>query len=201
MITDLQSLKAAVASRIDRGDQTAAIADAIDAATMRLSRGLRGYDQEVRSEPVDPVTDEFTTLPVDFNGMRSLRVNGKLAEYLTPEHLQRMQAGGKPSRQYFTIEDDQLRLWPAPTPDQPATIDMLYMQRLVELVEDDDSNWLLESHPDIYLAAAMVEILLHLKAPDAAAIWEGRMVSGLEELVVSSRRRRFSGGNMVVRAA
>ena len=78
---------------------------------------------------------------------------------------------------------------------------MLYMQRLVELVEDDDSNWLLDSHPDIYLAAAMVEILLHLKAPDAAAVWEGRLTSGLEELVVSSRRRRFSGGNLVVRAA
>jgi hypothetical protein len=202
MITDLQSLKAAVASRIDRTDQETAIADAIDAATMRLSRALRGYDQEARAEPAATITDEWVTLPYDFNGVRSLRVGGKLAEYLTPEAMQRaIDRTTTFSRPFFTIEDDQLRLRPAPSADAPATIELLYMQRLVELSQDTDTNWLLTDHPDIYLAAAMTEVLLHLKDPQASAVWEQRLTGYINDLAVSSRRRKFSGGNLVIRQA
>lgn len=198
MITTYATLKTAMASRLNRNDQTTAIEDAVDAATMRLSRDLRVYDQEERSTA--NLTTEYSALPTDFNGVRSVRSDGELLEYHTPEAFQRyVEEHETPERPVFTIEKQQLRVHPAPTVAAPLAVDILYHARITELVNASDTNWVLDNHPDLYLAASMVELLLHMKDPDGAAVWEARATGAIASIIVSSRRRRYTGGQLVIR--
>jgi len=200
-ITSYGTLKTAIASRIDRADQTTAIEDAIDAATMRLTRDLRVYDQEARSN--NTLESEWTTMPSDFNGVRLVRTqSGDLLEYHTPESFQRkVMQGATPNPPIYTIEDAQIRVLPAPSEDSPLNVQIVYHQKLPELSDSLDTNWLLTDHPDIYLAASMVEILLHLRDEERAMVWEQRLQQMLVQAIVASRRRRYSGSTLVVRAA
>jgi len=80
-------------------------------------------------------------------------------------------------------------------------VQIVYHQKLPELSDSLDTNWLLTDHPDIYLAASMVEILLHLRDEERAMVWEQRLQQMLVQAIVASRRRRYSGSTLVVRAA
>lgn len=197
-IVDYASLQTAIASRIDRADQATAIQDAIDAATMRLSREFRLFDQEVRAS--DVADDEYTVLPNDFGGMKTLKIDGKNSEYYSLELFQRyVDRVYTTTKPIYTIVDQQLRIFPAPTETATVALEMVYFQRLAELATDTGTNWVLNDHPDVYLAASMVEIQLHLKDAQAAEMWEGRTKQLAEQAIVASRRRRFPGGSLVIR--
>lgn len=197
-ITDYASLKTAIAARADRVDTTTVIEEAVDAATMRLSRELRVVDQEGRL--VATLTSEYSTLPADYNGVRSLRSNGKRLEYYVPEAFQTVvERNANPSKPIFTIEYQKLRVHPAPSAISPLDVELLYHARVTELVSPGDSNWVLADHPDLYLAASLVEVFMHLKDTEKADLWEGRTKSIMEQVIVSSRRRRYTSGQLVIR--
>ena len=195
-IVDLGSLKAAIASRVDRTDVTVAIEDAVDFATMRLSRDMRTFDQEARVALTN-ITTEYTTLPNDFGGARMVKINDELVEYFTPEAFQSYKEWKtNPGRPIYTIADNQIRVHPVPGGE---TIEILYHQRVVELTNTTDTNWVLTNHPDLYLCASMVEVLLHMKDEQRAAVWNERATSMIKEAIIYSRRRRYTGGQLVAR--
>jgi hypothetical protein len=195
-VVDLDSLKATLAQRIDRVDQAVAIAEAIDFATMRLSRDMRTFDQERRVE-LTGVTTEYTTLPTDFGGARMVKVDGERIDYYTAEGFQNY-AENKlhPGKPIYTIVDNQIRVHPVPGGE---TIEILYMQRIAELVGGTDSNWVLDNHPDLYIAAAMAPLQLHMKDYAASDMWEARTIAMIREAIVYSRRRRYTNGQLVIR--
>jgi hypothetical protein len=198
-ITNYGTLKSTIASRINQSGHDTAIEDAVAAATKRLTRELRVVDQEGAS--ASDLSDEYTDLPVDFNGMRSLRTaDGKRLEYYVPEAFQTMvERIAYLAKPIFTIEYERLRVHPAPGPASVLSVVMLYHAKITDLASDTDSNWVITDHPDLYLAASMVEILLHLKDREAAAIWEDRTKQLIEQVIVASRRRRYTSGQLAIR--
>lgn len=187
-----------VQSRLDRTDESVAVADAVVAATARLTRLLRVYEQEAIADAT--LVSEYTTMPLDFNGMRSLSSNGKKLDYRTPQFFQNF-TGYTPSvaKPIYTIEDSSLRVYPVPTPTSTLPVTMLYSLKLATLVNPSDTNPVLDEHPDLYVAATLAEVYLHFKNYDAHAVWESRTAQLSSEVVVASRRKRYSGGNLVVR--
>jgi hypothetical protein len=201
MITDVTSLKLALASRIDRPDLSTAIDEAVDAATMWMSREFRLFDQEARVT-VTSATDEFTVLPTDYNGMKTLTVNDKIAEYYTLEYFQRVKdTGSVVSRSIYTVVDGRLQLYPAPSAESPASLVMVYTMRLEELSGAASTNWLLTNHPDIYEAASMSFLCRHMKDWDASERWERVTRDLMAQAIVASRRRRFPSASLVIRNA
>ncbi len=198
-ITNYGTLKTTIASRINQSGHDTAIEDAVAAATSRLSRELRVVDQEGRASA--DLTAEYSDLPADFNGMRSLRTaDGKRLEYFVPEAFQTMvERFAYLAKPVFTIEYEQLRVHPAPSPESVLSVVMLYHARVTDLTADTDANWVITDHPDLYLAASMVEILLHLKDREAAGIWEDRTKQLIEQVIVASRRRRYTSGQLAIR--
>ena len=191
-------LKTAVQSRLDRPDEVAAVAVCIEAATARLSRLLRIYEQEGISDAT--LTSEYTAMPADFNGMRSLAADGKQLDYRPPQLFQSVVAvGSTPAKRLFTIEIDSLRVYPAPSPTDPLSVSMLYSRKLSALVADADTNEVLDEHPDLYLAAVMSEVMLHMKNYDTHAVWDNRVAQVGGEVLVASRRKRFDSGNLTIR--
>ena len=194
--SDLQRV---VKSRLDRPDEVAAVDDCIVAATARLTRLLRVYEQEAIADAT--LVSEYTTMPVDFNGMRSLATSdGKKLDYRAPQFFQNV-ASFEPSlgKPIFTIEDASLRIYPAPTVADPLAVTMLYSLKLGALVNASDTNEVLSEHPDLYVAATMSEVMLHFKNYDTHAVWEARTAQLAGEVIVASRRKRYSGGNLAVR--
>lgn len=201
MITDLSSLRAALASRIDRSDQSGAIDEAIDAATMWMSREFRLFDQEARTTAAG-VTDEFTVLPSDYNGMKTLTVDGKPAEYYPLELFQKVKDTTLvPPKPIYTIVDGRLQILPAPSAGSPVTLVMVYTTRMDELTSGGSTNWLLTNHPDIYEAAAMAFLQRHMKAWDESERWERVTRDLMAQAIVASRRRRFPSASLVIRNA
>lgn len=54
---------------------------------------------------------------------------------------------------YFTMNDQTLRFWPAQSRELTGTL--YYFQKLPALSEDNQSNWMLRDHPDVYLDGAL----------------------------------------------
>jgi hypothetical protein len=192
-------LRTIIASRLDRPDQGTAIIDAVAAATARLTRVLRVYDQEVISDAT--LVSEYTELPLDFNGMRSLSTSdGKRLDYCAPEFFQDVvQAGSTRARPAFTIVDLSIRVYPAPSVAAPLTVAMLYNLKLVPPLADGDTNPVMEDHPDLYIAATMAELMLHMKNYDTHAVWESRTKELAMETIIASRRKRFTGGALAIK--
>lgn len=188
-----------VQSRLDRPDETTAVADAVVAATARLTRLLRVYEQEAIADAT--LVSKYTTMPTDFNGMRSLATaDGKKLDYRSPQFFQNIvsfePSVGKP---IFTIEDSSLRVYPVPTATNTLAVTMLYSLKLAALVAVNDTNEVLTEHPDLYIAATLSEVMLHMKNYDTHAVWEQRTAQLAGEVIVASRRKRYSGGNLAVR--
>jgi hypothetical protein len=191
-------LRTIIASRLDRPDQGTTIVDAVAAATARLTRVLRIYEQEGIADAT--LVSEYTELPANFNGMRSLSSGGKKLDFRPPQQFQAI-VSGSPSigTPIFTVEDSSLRVYPAPAASSPLIVAMLYSMKLEALAADSDTNPVLDEHPDLYLAATMSEVMLHMKNYDTHAVWDSRMKELAMETVIASRRKRYSGGNLAVR--
>jgi hypothetical protein len=93
-------------------------------------------------------------LPADWLESRALYINTSPKielEYLTPENYNLRDNsfvnGTNPSR-YYTIQDDSIYLSDTTSGN---TLTLLYYQKIPDLATNN-TNWLLTSHTDLYLA-------------------------------------------------
>lgn len=197
-ISNYSELQSAIADRVDRTDSGPQIVEAIEAATERLSRDLRVVDQEAIADAT--LTDEWTSLPSDFGGMRRVTADSARLEYYTPEKFQDIvESEASPAKPIFTIEALNIRVYPAPTATDTLDVVMLYHRTVAPLVDPTDTNWVLDDHSDLYVAATMSEMCMRQKDYGAAQMWEGRAKDAILQVIIASRRRRYSGGQLVVR--
>jgi hypothetical protein len=81
----------------------------------------------------------------------------------------------------------------APAPDTTYSIVLNYYRTIPALSDSATTNWLLTSHPDLYLAACLVEVYLLLKDETRATMWDGKASNLIEEVKRSGRRKAHSG--------
>lgn len=74
--------------------------------------------------------------------------------------------------------------------DQPYSIRLTYQARLA-LSDSVPTNWLLEQHPDLYLAACIAWGGLYIDDDAKASKWDGIATRALDEVAsIESRKRR-----------
>ena len=99
----------------------------------------------------------MVALPSDFLSMRAIYIDTSPRVdlvYLSPHALREQWAGvasGIPRN--YTIIGNELIF--GPEPNQQYTVKMSYRRDLTPLSADNQTNWLLEKHSDIYLFAAL----------------------------------------------
>lgn len=150
------TLKSDIASFVQRDDLTAVIPTWVRFATAALNRELR--TPEMESRDTQTLTTEFTGLPSDFLEMRSVTTGaGEPMRYLGNQQFVDVVAqGDNLSPPVYTIDDYQLRIYPAPTVAEPLAVVINYYEEVAALVADPDTNWVLEKYPDVYLYGALV---------------------------------------------
>ena len=187
--TDLQ---ASVADFLNRADLTNVIPDFITLTEADMNRSLRVREMSVRTRA--PISEQYVKLPVDFLGMRNIEL---VTNPVTPLEYRNMQnldlyrasdATGKPV--YYSITQNNIEF--APVPDAEYTLEIVYYQKIPALA-DNATNWLLDTHPDVYLYGSLMQSAPYLQADERIGIWAGKYNQIKEQITASDEKAKFSG--------
>jgi hypothetical protein len=174
-------LQAAIATWLARADLTANIPDFVALFETVANRRLRVRQQEatISLAPANGVA----TLPADYLAWRRVTWTGNIPrelEYVHPSYLHALfptLPQGDP--RYFCIENGSLTL--GPSDDTPLTFD--YFQKIASLAAaPGNTNWLWQTHSDLYLFGALAEAHGFVKDPDSLALWAGRRDAIFDEI-------------------
>lgn len=154
-ITNYGQLKTAITNwMLDLSDVGANVDDCVTLGHSYIFTKLRTRKMVTRV-PLTPTGNEFT-LPTDYLQHRrvtQLTSPRRPLEYITPkaaEYLYSTRPVGLGI--HFTTEGDKLIVFPYV--DGP--IELSYYAEAPALVNEGDSNWLLEKYPNLYLAAGQM---------------------------------------------
>jgi len=203
-ISTKAELQTAVANWLNRSDLTDRIPEFISLAESQLNRLLRTREMLVRSTA--SASGQYVSLPTDFLEMSNIELTSttppKRLVYITSDRSddyreKQNNKTGTPS--YYTIEGTSIQL--LPTPDATYTIQLNYFQDIPAMssLADSGNNWLLASHPDIYLYGTLLQSAPYLMDPQSIGTWGTMYAQSIQELQTSDESSRYSGGTLNMR--
>lgn len=182
-LSTYSDLKAAVADWLERADLTARIPDFIRLAEVQIGRTLRERRTMRRATAV--ITDPFSAAPGDLLEVRTITMADGGEDWMLaptpPEDLSRRGSRRETGRpRFWSLVGEEFRYYPAP--DRPYLATLTYEAQAPALSEAQPSNWLLVEHPDVYLFGALKEAAPFLRDAEAAALFETKYRTALEEI-------------------
>jgi hypothetical protein len=182
-------LKSRIADWLNRDDLTAEIPTFIELAEARFNRALIVPERE--TVEVLTATTDTVALPADYWGMRALYSDSVVAPTIAQMslvELRRTYTGVSAGVvRNYAVRGSDLVLGPEPSESTDLTLD--YYATIPALGEDQDTNWLLDAAPDLYLAGALVEAYLFLRDTEGATLWDGRTEAKIREIEKAGRRK------------
>lgn len=201
MITTYDELKAAVGSWLKRDSLDTEIPNFIQLAEAHFNRVIRATEMEARATVA--ADGEFVALPDDFLALREIHAEGtqdRPLKYVSPQELTRLEQSGFDGRPYaYTIADNQIKLYPAPSAENELQIEVIYIQKIPALSASNTTNWLLASHPDIYLHGALIQAEGFFYNDQRMPIWQQKCDIAIATLNDSANKSRVGGGPMIPR--
>ena len=175
-------LLAQIATWTVRDDLEDLIPQFITMAEDRFNRNLRVPQMEDEStSTVEAIT---VTLPTDFQEL--------IAVYIGPDQAVIEQIGvaalrrcwlttdtGEP--QAFALQSAREMMF-GPTPDQEYDVVINYYAKIPALTEATPENWLLDEHPDLYLAGALAAAFAYMVDAERGRYWDAQTQQKLAEI-------------------
>ena len=202
-LTTYTELKASLANWLNRSDLTTEIADDfIKLAEADLNSKLRV--RAMIAQVNITVDAETATLPTDFLQIRNFYIlSGQTKTplvYTTPASMDTTSGTsttGLPTT--FTILGDTLRF--SPKPDATYTAVMNYFKKFPALSSTTTSNYILASHPAIYLYGALFHAANFLGGinPQQVQTWQQMFGTAMERLELNDREDEYNGSPLQVR--
>jgi len=206
-LTTYTELKTSIANWLNRSDLTTEIAgDFIALAEADFNAKLRIRQME----QIDEITidAETETVPTGFISVRSLYIlSGSTkynVEYITPANLFKTKGSstsGLP-RVYSIESDDATESFRfAPTPDSSYTGYLQYYKAFDNLSDSVASNYILATHPAIYLYGSLYHASNFLGGidPNQTAQWMNMYSMALERCENNDRQDSYGGAPTVQR--
>lgn len=200
-VSDYASLVSLVARYLDRASTDEVIQDVpafIQMCEARLNRILRVPAMEVTS--LATIDIETITLPTDFIAMRSLNVEGS-SDYtlraMAPTDMATEFTGVSGSVLAYAVIGNTLRF--APPPAEDTILKMTYWARIPALGDGNPTNWLLDSHADIYLYGTLLQAEGFVSNDDRLSLWKSAYDEAIAELVSAGNKARWGSGPLVAR--
>lgn len=175
-------------------------------AEARINRLLKTREQTARVYAPTRDGTEYYSLPPDYRGMRDIKLNDGLPhedhkttpfDYLNPQQFNIRRDQEYCNKLYYTIIADQIQIFPKQ--DAGLSLEIIYYQKVPNLNDTENSNWLSTEHPDIYLAGVTAEIEIFAKNYDVGQSWRDRMSEAINELEQSDEVERWSGSPLVTK--
>jgi hypothetical protein len=200
-ISTYSELQSALDNWLNQTNATARSAEFIALFEAKFAREVRVRAMMQRDTDATFST-EYTALPTSFLQMVTLKLTGSVIHSLKPvtnEWINEVftdTTTGIPK--YFTVLGSEVRV--APPPDGTYTAEMVYY-KFAALSASNTTNWLLTSHPDLYLFGSLCEAegFSDVTAPRIAG-WKSRRDEEIASLIRAEKRAQWGGGVLRVRA-
>ena len=188
MINDYAELIAEAAQRTGVTDVASRAKMYVGMAEKALSRQLRVADMEA---DVTLTTDSLgcVDLPDDYIAARAVFVNTAELPRQSFSQIRQEHASG------YVIQGSVLQ-----SSETETDHDLAYYAAIPSL-EANDTNWLLEAEPELYLHAVMFQIYTGTNDLENAQVTAGYVGLLIEELMKSDRVARFAGMKIAVAGA
>ena len=196
-------LKASLANWLNRSDLTTEIGDDF----IKLTEADFNSKLRVRSMITQvsiTVDGETVALPTDFLQIRDFYILSGSTKcplrYVTPSQMDQMQGTsntGLPST--YTILGDTIRF--SPKPDATYTAKMNYFKKFAALSSSVATNYILKSHPAIYLYGSLFHAANFLGGinPQQVQVWQQMFGTAMERLELNDREDEYNGSPLQVR--
>lgn len=189
MITDYATLKAAVADYLNREDLTTQIATFVQLHEAKVNRELRVPQMMVRAEATSDA--EYIPVPADFLQDYSLKLESATPHadlaYIAQTDAKLYKSQGLTKTLYYTIVGNSFEL--IADPAENVDVELIYYGRIPALSDSNTTNWLLTSHPDLYLYGALLESVPYLKDDERLQTWFGARQQAVDALTLAGERR------------
>jgi hypothetical protein len=197
-IVDYASLRAAVQDELNR-------ADLVDQIPLFIQRFEASFIREVRwhkltARDTDAAPAERVPLPVDFIELKTIALGEKREHSVRPVALLELlnvkrtaQPVGVPL--IYAIDGGDLVFPWAPG----VPLEITSYIRLPVLGQQNQTNVLLEEHPDAYLYGALAQAEMYLKNDERVTLWAALMRDVLAAIQEESRRAERAPDTYVAR--
>jgi hypothetical protein len=199
MATTYAGLQTEAASYLGRADLTAIIPTFIALAEAKFNRTLRTRDM-ITKDAAFSITGEYVAVPTGFLEAKAFMLNASPRQELTfmPDDTQvDMYPTSNETPLFYSIVGSNFRF--APVPSTTVTATLTYYKAIVALATTSP-NWLLTSHPDIYLYGTLMEAAPYLHDDNRIGLWAAGLRECVSQLRTQDARSNTANG-MTVRAA
>ena len=202
-LTNYSTLKTSIANWLNRSDLTDEIADDF----IKLTEADFNSKLRVRkmiAQTSFTIDSETEALPTGFLQVRDIYIlNGNTKvplTYTTPSQMDSTvgtSTTGLPNS--FTILGDTFRF--SPKPDASYTAFINYYKSFDALSDTTTTNYILQTHPAIYLYGALFHAANFLGGinPQQVQTWQQMFATALERLELNDREDQVSGSPLQIR--
>ena len=185
-------LKEVIADWANRGDLESQIPVFIELTEARLKRDLRDKVRMTqRAEAM--VYGEYFPLPCNWVETVKVIADGRILRLADSFNIERVELYSGPK--YYRHSGDQLQLLPATdvSESDPIRFEMEYLEFPEPLSEQNQSNWVLNTYPDLYIYGAMLQVAPYLQDDARIQIWERAYGEAVSAANVASVKAAGSG--------
>lgn len=181
-INSYSDLVAEIRDMMDDADYSqVAIDRALRKAEAEFNRTLRTPEMETRV--VLTITQEITQVPEDFLQLRYIFSEGAPdcpLKSMSPSGMLAAYAGRAGIPEAYAIEAGGIRVGPVGN----AAVEIVYYRKIAPLSDGQVSNWLLQTHPDLYASG----VLYHLARRERDEKGEERAAQEVQVLTANINR-------------
>ena len=206
-ISNYANLKASIGDFLNRSDLATDQSDGstviekfIELAEAEFNRRLRLRSMVTRS--TISVSGQFTDLSsalTDYLELKNITLEPTsggpiVLEFKTPQAMdefrfQRAGATGRPI--CYGLIGFELEL--GPVPDATYSVEITYYKKIQALTDSNTTNFLLTSHPDLYLYGSLVHSAPYLIDDPRIAVWKALTEERMQQLVIYDERGENPG--------
>jgi hypothetical protein len=194
-------LKTNIANYLNRSDLTSEIDIFIDNTEAELNRRLRVADQVKRATATADA--QYLSLPSDWLEAVNVEITSNNFSPLMQMSIESLDIYRKANNNvtgqpiYFALVDNTMEL--APTPDASYTLQLTYFSKIDALSDSNTTNFVLNSHPDLYLYGSLKHASVFLMEDERAPLFNAQFEKSLEEIRLQQERAEFSKGSLIPR--
>ena len=196
MITDYQSLRADLQKYLQDDDLVDEIPDFVQLCTERLNTDLEGFSQE--EEITLDVTSGEADVPENFGQIISIRMDvyDSPPSYRAPQAFHDSDRLDSPPGRPLMCTIENLKFKVRPTPDKTANAIIIHKSELAQLVNDTDTNSILQRHSGLYLYGSLLASEPRVGNDPRMSTWATLYQERLDAVNKENRRKRFPRGNL-----
>ena len=195
------TLATAIGNWLARADLSSRIPEFVALAEAKFNRELRTPDMETKDAAFS-ITGEYVAVPTGFLEVRYWYHNTGEQEslaFMPPDGQSGYLPDGTGKPVYYSVTGGYFRF--APVPDATYASTLVYYKALTTCsTGSTETNWLLTSHPDVYLYGSLLEAAGYLQDDARVNTWFSAYRAAVDQLKRQGARQRWSGPSMMARA-